>query len=70
MLNRLIDRTSDYLVRNKGMPVLLGVVLVILNYAVQFFTHVPVLGFLAGTNLFLHLGIIIGLVGILLGDAL
>ena len=70
MLSRLIDRMSDYLARNKGLPVFLGVVLVILNYVVQFLTHVPVLGFLASTNLFLHLGVIIGLVGILLGDAL
>jgi hypothetical protein len=47
-----------------------GVLFVIVNYVVQFFMHVPVLGFLAGTNLLLHLGVIIGLIGILLGDAL
>jgi hypothetical protein len=66
----MIDRISDYLAHNKGMPVFLGVLLVILNYVAQFFAGVPVIGFIASTNLLLHLGIVIGLVGILLGDAL
>lgn len=66
----MIDRISEYLARNKGLPVFLGVLLVILNYVVQFFANVPVVGFLAGTNLLLHLGVIVGLLGILLGDAL
>ncbi len=66
----LLNRVSDYLARNKGLPVFLGVLLVILNYAVQFFPHTPVLGFLGTTNLLLHLGIVLGLLGILVGDAL
>jgi hypothetical protein len=66
----MMARISDYLARNKGLPVFLGVLLVILNYGVQFFAHAPVLGFFASTNLLLHVGIIVGLVGILLGDAL
>jgi hypothetical protein len=66
----MINRISDYLARNKGLPVFLGVLLIILNYGMQFFAHVPILGFIANTNLLLHLGIILGLVGILLGDAL
>jgi len=70
MLNRFIDRMSEYLAHHKGLPVFVGVLFVIVNYVVQFFTHVPVLGFLASTNLLLHLGVIIGLIGILLGDAL
>ena len=66
----MIDRISEYLARNKAMPVFVGVLLVILNYAVQFFVHVPVIAFIGSTNLLLHLGIILGLIGILLGDAL
>jgi len=66
----MIDRISDYLAHNKGMPVFLGILLVIFNYVAQFFASVPVIGFVASTNLLLHLGIVIGLVGILLGDAL
>jgi hypothetical protein len=66
----MIVRISDYLARNKGLPVFLGVLLVVLNYGLQFFAHVPVLGFIASTNLLLHAGIIVGLGGVLLGDAL
>lgn len=66
----MIDKLSEYLARNKAMPVFLGVLLVILNYGLQFFVNLPVIGFIGGTNLLLHLGIIVGLLGILLGDAL
>lgn len=66
----MIDRISEYLAHNKAMPVFLGVLLVILNYVLQFFVQAPVLGLVAQTNLLLHLGIIIGLLGILIGDAL
>jgi len=66
----MIDRMSNYLAQNKALPVFVGIALVILNYVLQFLAHVPVIGAIAGTNLLLHLGIIVGLVGILLGDAL
>ena len=66
----MIDRISEYLAHNKGLPVFVGVLLVILNYGIQFLAPVPVLGFIASTNLLLHLGIVLGLVGILIGDAL
>lgn len=70
MINRFVDRASEYLAHNKGLPVIVGVILVIANYFVQFLAGVPVIGFFAATDLLLHLGIIIGLLGILLGDAL
>jgi len=66
----MIDRISDYMAHNKALPVYMGVLLVILNYLLQFFAWVPVLGFFAQTNLLLHLGIIVGLLGILVGDAI
>ncbi len=66
----MIDRMSNYLAQNKALLVFVGIALVILNYVLQFLIHVPVIGVIASTNLFLHLGIIVGLVGILLGDAL
>jgi hypothetical protein len=66
----MIDKLSEYLAHNKAMPVFLGVLLVILNYGMQFFVHMPVIGFIGSTNLLLHLGVIVGLLGILLGDAL
>ncbi len=66
----LLSRISNYLAHNKGLPVFLGVLLVILNYTAQFFVHMPIFGFIANTNLLLHLGVIVALVGILIGDAL
>ena len=65
-----MNQISEYLARNKALPVFIGVGLIVLNYVLQFLVHVPVIGFIATTNLFLHLGIIVGLLGILLGDAL
>lgn len=66
----MIDKISEYLAHNKAMPVYVGVLLIILNYVLQFFAWVPVLGFIGQTNLLLHLGIVVGLLGILIGDAL
>jgi hypothetical protein len=67
--SRLIDRMSDYISGHRGVPVLLGVALVVLNYVLLIIPGVQ-LGFVEETNLFLHVGVIVGLVGVLLGDAL
>ncbi len=68
-LSRILDRISDYVSTHLGAPVLLGVLLVVLNYILLIIPGVQ-LGFVETTNLFLHLGVIIGLLGVLLGDAL
>jgi hypothetical protein len=68
-LSRLIDRISDYVSTRRGVPVLIGVLLVALNYVLLIIPGVQ-LGFVETTNLLLHLGVIVGLVGVLLGDAL
>ncbi len=67
--SRLLDRISDYVSTHRGVPVLIGVLLVVLNYVLVIIPGVQ-LGFVETTNLFLHLGVIVGLVGVLLGDAL
>jgi hypothetical protein len=67
--SRVIDRISDYISAHRGAPILLGVALVMLNYLLLIIPGVQ-LGFVTETNLFLHLGIIVGLIGVLLGDAL
>lgn len=74
-MNKLIDLLSEYLAHNKAMPVIAGVALILLNYALvvldaQFMPALPVIGFVARTHLLLHLGLIVGLLGILVGDAL
>ena len=68
-LSRLIDGISDYVSAHRGVPVLIGVLLVGLNYLLVIIPGVQ-LGFVETTNLCLHLGVIVGLIGVLLGDAL
>jgi len=51
----------------KGLPVLIGLALVILNFFVQF---VPFLAPIARINLLLHLGVVVAIGGILVGDVL
>jgi hypothetical protein len=61
-----LDRVSAFIARYKGLPTMLAVLLVVLNFILQFFP----LGWLSSSNLLLHLGIVIGLIGVLLAEAL
>jgi hypothetical protein len=61
-----LDRLSDFIARYKGLPTMLAVLLVIVNFALQFLD----LGWLSSSNLLLHLGIVVGLIGLLLAEAL
>ncbi len=63
----MLDRISAYIAEHKGVPVLIGVLLVLLNFGVVLLLPAS---WLATTNLLLHLGALVGLIGILLGDAL
>ena len=65
----LLDRISQSLAQVRGLPIIVAVGLVIVNYLLQFL-DVPVINVLAATDLFLHLGVVIGLVGVLLAEAL
>ena len=65
---------SDYIAHHKGVPVLLGVGLVLVGSILTFF---PALGdgnglvaWVVRNHFLLYVGTIVGLVGILLGDAL
>ncbi len=66
-MNRFVDKTSDFLAARKGLLIIVGIFLVILNAFLQFF---PQLGWLVSSNLLLHLGIVIGFLGILFAWAL
>jgi len=74
-----MDQLLDRLERLRGLPVLIGAGLVIANFVVQLVAYAigatsgeP--GFLlflfTDANLLLHLGVIVGLIGVLLGDIL
>lgn len=71
MTTRLLKRVSEFLASLPGLPTLVAIGLVTLNLVLQFLpADWPVVGWLAQTNLLLHLGLILGLVGELLHDAL
>lgn len=71
MAANLLKRISDFLARVPGLPVLGGALLVVLNFVLRLLPDTwPVIGWLTHTDLFLHLGVIVGLLGVLLGDAL
>jgi hypothetical protein len=61
-----LDRISAFIARYKGLPTMVAVVLVVLNFLLQFAN----LGWLSESNLLLHLGIVVGLIGLLLAEAL
>jgi hypothetical protein len=74
-MSQLLDRLEKV----RGLPVLIGVLLVFLNFAIRCVAYalVPVteeVGFVlflfTDGNLLLHLGVIIGLLGVLIGDIL
>ena len=66
-LNQLLDRVSEFLAQRKGLLPLLGIVLIVINWILQF---VPAGGWVGSTNLLLHLGVILAILGILLAWAL
>ena len=63
----MLDRVSAYIAEHKGVPVLLGLLLVIINFVIVLLSPGS---WLATTNVLLHTGVVVGLMGILLGDAL
>ena len=69
-LNKFLKVVSGFLAERKGLPVLIGAGLIALSLLFNLLPPWPVIGWLADTDLFLHLGGIIGLLGILVGDAL
>ena len=64
--SRWIDKLSDFLAPRKGLLPLIGIGLVLVNLALQFF---PV-GWLSSSQLFLNLGVIVAVLGLMLAWAL
>jgi hypothetical protein len=61
-LSHLLDRLSNFLADRKGLIPLLGIMLILLNLLFQI---IP-LGWLTSSNLFLHIGIIVSILGLML----
>jgi len=64
--SRFLDRISEFLAARKGLLPLIGLLLVVINFILQFFS----MGWIAESNLFLHLGLILAIIGFLLAWAL
>lgn len=62
----LLDNLSEFLAKRKGLLPLIGIILIVVNFLFQL---VPA-GWISSSNLFLHLGIIIAVLGFMLGRAL
>jgi hypothetical protein len=67
-LSRLLDHASNYFAHRKGLLPLLGILLIIINYILPFIFGLDNL--VTGSNLLLHLGVIIAIFGMMLAWAL
>ena len=67
MISRWIDWLSEFIARRKGLLPLVGLLLILLNLIFQF---VLPPGWLVSTNLLLHLGLIIAILGLIIAWAL
>lgn len=65
--SKLVDNASNYFAHRKGLLPLIGILLVIINYIL------PLLigwNFVTTSNLFLHVGVIVAIFGMMLSWAL
>jgi hypothetical protein len=66
-MSKLLDLLSEYLAHRKGLLPLIGIVLIIVNLVLQF-ALTPF--WLTTSNLLLHIGLIIAIIGLMLAWAL
>ncbi len=66
-MSKFLDRMSEYLAHRKGLLPIIGLLLIFLNLLIQF---VFPGSFLATTNLFLHIGLMVSIFGLMLYWAL
>ena len=66
-MSKLLDRMSEYLAHRKGLLPFIGLFLILINLIIQF---VFPGSFLAETNLFLHIGLLVAIFGLMLSWAL
>lgn len=67
MLIKLISKTSNFLAHRKGLLPMIGLLLILANLILQF---LPSLGWLTTSNLFLHVGLVVAIFGLMLAWAL
>ncbi|GAB4500192.1 MAG: hypothetical protein OHK003_19340 [Anaerolineales bacterium] len=67
MISKLLDTLSNYLAHRKGLLPIIGLVLIVINLILAII--IPG-SFLVTTNLFLHIGLMIAIFGLMLAWAL
>ena len=65
--SKTLDRLSEYLAHRKGLLPLIGLVFIVINLILQFALPPD---WLRDSNLFLHIGLIISILGLMLAWAL
>ena len=65
-MNKSLDKISEYLAPRKGLLPMIGIIFVVINFILQFFP----LGWVKASNLFMHIGIIVAIFGLMLAWAL
>ena len=67
MISKMLDKLSDFLAHRKGLLPLIGIFLILLNLLLQFLLPG---NWLSISNLFLHIGLIAAIFGLILARAL
>ena len=67
-LSKLVDNASNYFAHRKGLLPLIGIVLIVINYILLLIFGTA--SFVIASNLFLHLGVIVAIFGLMLAWAL
>ncbi len=67
MISKFLDWASEYFAHRKGLLPILGLFMIVINLLLQFILPGS---FIAATNLFLHIGLVIAIFGLMLSWAL
>lgn len=65
-ISTLVDHASEFFAHRKGLLPMTGILLVLVNFALPLFAE----GWVIQTNCFLHLGVVVAVVGLMLAKAL
>lgn len=66
-INKMIDVLSNFFAQRKGLLPFLGILLILVNWLLQV---LPIDGWVVSSDLFLHFGVILSIIGIMLAWAL
>lgn len=67
MISKFLDWASEYFAHRKGLLPIIGLVMIVINLLIQFILPGSSI---ASTNLFLHIGLVTAIFGLMLSWAL